>query len=144
MSEHSKSGDNINANISAGDISGQLAIGKEITQTHIVDETQINSEESDPATLLQMLATLKAQVEATAPPTKKEAALERLEELEEAMTAQKPDLSTMEYVKNWFAKKLPELAGSVTSIIVHPIIGKLVEAAGDTLVNEYHRRFGKE
>lgn len=46
-----------------------------------------------------MLDTLKAQVETEAPPEKKEAALERLEELKEAVTAKEPDLSTMEYIK---------------------------------------------
>jgi hypothetical protein len=48
----------------------------------------------------------------------------------------------MEYVKGWFAKHLPGLAGAVTGVIVHPIVGKLVEAAGETLAAEFKRRFG--
>jgi hypothetical protein len=50
----------------------------------------------------------------------------------------------MEYVKRWFVKNLPGLAGAVTSIVVHPIVGKLVEAAGDALAAEFRRRFGGE
>jgi hypothetical protein len=37
---------------------------------------------------------------------------------------------------------LPELAGAVTGVIIHPIVGKLVEAAGDGLAAEFRRRFG--
>lgn len=79
---------------------------------------------------------------AEAPPEKKEAALERVQELEEAVTAEKPDLTTMEYVKQWFVKNLPGLAGAVTGVVVNPIVGKLVEAAGDALAAEFRRRFG--
>ena len=34
------------------------------------------------------------------------------------------------------------LAGAVTSVIVNPIVGKLVEAAGETVSEEFRRRFG--
>ena len=68
--------------------------------------------------------------------------MERVDELEQAITEEKPDLSTMEYVKNWFVRNLPGLAGTVTSVVVHPIVGKLVEAGGDALVGEFRRRFG--
>ena len=33
-------------------------------------------------------------------------------------------------------------AGAVTGIIVHPIVGRLVEAAGDAAVAEFRQRFG--
>jgi len=65
-----------------------------------------------------------------------------VQELEEAVTAEKPDLTTMEYVKQWFVKNLPGLAGAVTGVVVNPIVGKLVEAAGDALAAEFRRRFG--
>lgn len=67
-----------------------------------------------------------------------------MEELKEAVTAEKPDLTTIEYVKGWFVKNLPDLAGAVTSVVVHPIVGKLVEAASDALAAEFRRRFGRE
>lgn len=90
-----------------------------------------------------MLAQLKSQVEAEAPADKKAAALERVDELEQAITEKKPDLSTMEYVKNWFGKHIPGLAGAVVSVVVHPIVGKLVEAAGDMLSIDFRKRFGR-
>ena len=92
--------------------------------------------------LNQLLAHLRSKVEVEAHPDKKDVALERVGELEGAIAEEKPDLTTMEYVKNWFVKNLPGLAGTVTSVVVHPIVGKLVEAGGDALVEEFRRRFG--
>jgi hypothetical protein len=137
------SGDVIRATIS-GDISGQVAVGKGITQIQTIGAARPEVTEADLAELRQILADLKAKVAAKAPPEKKDAALARVEELEEAVTAGEPDLPTMEYVKRWFAKNLPGLAGAVTSVVVHPIVGKLVEAAGDALATEFRRRFGPE
>ncbi len=57
--------------------------------------------------------------------------------------ATKPDLTTMEYVKNWFEKHLPQMAGAIISVLVNPIVGKVVEAAGELAAGELKRRFGK-
>jgi len=141
ISEQEESGDVIRATIS-GDISGQVAVGKGITQIQTIGAARPEVTETDLADLRQALADLKAKVEVKAPPEKKDAALERVDELEEAITAQEPDLPTMEYVKRWFVRNLPDLAGAVTSVVVHPIVGKLVEAAGDALAAEFRRRFG--
>jgi hypothetical protein len=142
-SEQEKPGDVIRATIS-GDVSGQVAVGKGITQIQTIGAAPPQVTEADLAELRQVLADLKAKMAAEAPPDKKDAALERVAELEEAITAEEPDLPTMEYVKGWFAKNLPGLAGAVISVVVHPIVGKLVEAAGDALAAEFRRRFGGE
>lgn len=123
-----------------GDVSGQLAAGENITQMSTKTTAELTKAELEE--LRQLLVTLRSKVEAEAQPDKKGAAIERVEELEQALTENKPDLSTMEYVRNWFAKNLPGLAGAVTSVVVHPIVGKLVEAGGDALVGEFRRRFG--
>ncbi len=141
MSEQKKSGDVIRAKIS-GPVSGQVAVGKDIIQEQTVGAAQPEVTEADLAALRQLLADLKAQVEVEAPPEEKDAALERVEELEEALTAKEPDLTTMEYVKRWFAKRLPGLAGSVAGIVIHPIVGKLVKASGEALAAEFRHRFG--
>lgn len=143
MSEQERSGDVIRATIS-GDISGQVAVGKGITQTQTIGVARPQVTETELAELRQALADLKAKVAAEALPDKKIAALERVEELEEAITAEEPDLSTMEYIKRWFVKNLPDLAGAVTSVVVHPIVGKLAEAAGEAVAAEFRRRFGGE
>jgi hypothetical protein len=46
-------------------------------------------------------------------------------------------VTTVQYVGRWFRKNVPALAGAVASIVIHPIVGKLVGAAGDALVAEF-------
>ncbi len=140
-SEERKPYSAINATLS-GPVSGQVAIGTGITQTQENGVVRPEVTPADLAVLQQALADLKAHIEAVAPVEKKAAALDRAAELEGAVTAGKPDLTTMDYVKHWFTRYLPELAGAVTSIVVHPIVGKLVEAAGNGLVAEFRHRFG--
>ena len=48
----------------------------------------------------------------------------------------------MEYVRDWFARHLPKLAGTVGALVVHPIVGKIVEASGEVIALEFKRRFG--
>ena len=136
-----RAGDVINATLS-GSVSGQVAIGSGIHQVNVIGRTGPQVTQADLDELHHALAKVKAQLESAAAPEKKDAALERMDELEGAITAEKPDLTTMEYVKRWFARNLPELAGAVTGVIIHPIVGKLVEAAGDGLAAEFRRRFG--
>jgi len=123
-----------------GDISGQAAVGENISQ--VSTRTTVTVTQAELEGLREALKELRAKVENKSQSDKKDAALERFQELEQAITQEKPDLSTMEYVKNWFGKNLPGLAGAVTSVVVHPIVGKLVEAGGDAFVSEFHRRFG--
>jgi hypothetical protein len=132
-------------NATFGDIDRSLvAVGNRITQRQTVSQSpEVTA--ADRAELAELLTRLEQEVAAQAPPEKKTAALERTKELAEAVTAEKPDLSTlstMEYVKGWFVKHLPGLAGAVTGVVVHPIVGKLVAAAGDALSAEFRRRFG--
>ncbi len=94
------------------------------------------------ASLAKLFATLKQEVAAQAPPGMKTKALQKIESLEEAVTEDEPDLGMMESALNWFKKNLPQLAGAVASVIVHPIVGKVVEAAGELVAAEFKRRFG--
>jgi hypothetical protein len=123
-----------------GNVRGQIAIGNDISQS------QVNSHPvATPAEmydLRQLINELRSKIETDVAPAKKDSALERVGELEQALTEEKPDLTTMEYVKNWFRKNVPALAGMVTSVVVHPIVGKLVEAGGDMLVKDFNKRFG--
>lgn len=124
-------------NVTIGDTSGQVVVGSGNT----VHRTEV-SQQTAPLTPAE-LAVLRAEFVRVRGllPEDDQAALERLDELEEAVTAPEPDLSTMEYVRRWFGKHLPALAGSITGLIVHPIVGRLVEAAGDTMAAEFRRRF---
>ena len=131
-----------NEQTQVGDVSGQavVAVGTGITQTP--GTVQQGVTEADLAELRRMLAELEAKVEAEAPSEQKQAAVEHVKELGQAITAGEPDLTTMEYVKRWFGKHVPGLAGAVTGVVIHPIVGKIVEAAGEALAAEFRRRFG--
>jgi hypothetical protein len=145
MSDSTQGGDRITGTVT-GDVSGQVAIGSGIRQSWTVGARERPTED-ELAGLRQALEELRAQVAAAAPtPEVEAAAAERVSELESAVLPAEggePDLTTMEYVKKWFLKNLPALAGSVTSLVVHPVVGKLVTAAGDAAVAEFNRRFGK-
>jgi len=139
MTKRRKPKDSVQTTIK-GNVSGQIAIGNDINQSKTKIHQDVTSEELD--TLRQLINELRTKIIAVADSEMKDAALERVDELEQAVTEEKPDLTTMEYVKKWFGKKLPALAGAVTSVVVHPIVGKLVEAGGDLLVKEFQEKFG--
>lgn len=118
---------------------GQVAIGGTVSQTSTTVSSQGPSE-AELASLLQQFSTLRGEV--LADPDTPDAAAEKLDELEAAITAEKPELSTMEYVRDWFVKYAPKFAGAVTALVVNPVVGALVGAAGETLAAEFKRRFG--
>jgi hypothetical protein len=124
------------------DVSGQVAIGDNNIQSQTIETKNVTVSEAELKALQKMFENVKDQIVEKAPEEKKKKALEKVSELEEAIKTEKPDLTTMEYVKNWFEKNLPQLAGAVTGLVVNPIVGKLVEVAGETLAQEFKHRFG--
>lgn len=143
MSEEKKSGDSISATIGDVNDRSQVAVGHHIKQTQTHGAPPVVTEE-EMAQLRQMFDELKTKIAQEVPPAAQEKALERVDELQQAVTAKEPDLTTMEYVRNWFVKNLPSVAGSVVSLVVHPIVGKLVEVGGDALTSTFRKRFGIE
>ena len=96
----------------------------------------------DAAEINKLFEGLVGLVQQEAPPEKKAKALSEVGELKKAVLADKPDLGRMESVLRWFRKNIPQLAGAVGSVILNPLIGKVVEAAGEIVVEEFKRRFG--
>ncbi len=140
MSEHSRT--RISGHVE-GDISGVVAIGERIDQRQVRDVNRTGVDERDIAAVQELFTELSAVVAAEAPDGRREASLQRVDELQQAVTSDKPKLSTMEYVKDWFADNVPKLAGAVMSVIVHPVVVKVVAAGGDMLSAEFRRRFGQ-
>ncbi len=139
VSERQHQQTNIRATVS-GPITGQVAVGTGITQTQRVSAPGTSLADDDVRALKQLIDDLRAGVETRAPLETKAAAHERVAELEQAITAKVPDLSTMESVKNWFARHLPTLAGAVASVVISPLVGRIVSAAGDTIAAEFQRK----
>jgi hypothetical protein len=126
-------GDTISAQIT-GAVSGQVAVGKRIAQHQTTGAADVTPDEL--AQLRQAFADLRADVAAQAPPERQAAAVERVEELEQAVLAEEPDMTTIAYVGRWFKTNLPGLAGAVTGIVVHPVVGRIVGAAGNAIAAE--------
>lgn len=131
-------GDWISGTVS-GPVQGQVAIGKDIEQQQSVGQMSLQLTDAERAELGQAFTDLRSQVEAEAPPEARDAALERVGELEEALNAEEPDTTTMGYVKKWFAKNVPTLAGAVVGVLVNPIVGKIVQSAGDAAMADLQR-----
>jgi hypothetical protein len=138
MFRRKQSGDDIEAEIS-GPVQGQVAIGREIAQRQSTGTMNAGPTPDERLELQQAIVALRAQVAKLAPPEQRAQALERIDELDEAISAGKPDVTTMRYVRGWFAKHLPGLAGAVVSVVIHPVVGKLVEAAGDAAVAQFQQ-----
>lgn len=132
-------GDIIQANI--GDNAEQVAVGKNIQQQH-VSSGRAEISGADLEYIRGLFEELKQQIEVQAPSETKEAALERVNELQEEFAREEPQPATLEYVRNWFARNLPGMLGALTSVVVNPIVGKVVEAASGLAADELKRRFG--
>src|SRR5688500_8038519 len=123
---------------------GQVGVGRDIAlsyqRTHPEGTAAVTA--ADLAELRRAVEAVKAQIVADLPPDQHAAALKRVDELQEAVVAEEPDLTTLQYVRKWFGKNLPQLAGSVTGLIIHPVVGKIVEAAGDLAARQFRELFG--
>ncbi|MDQ4041546.1 MAG: hypothetical protein M3141_07320 [Actinomycetota bacterium] len=97
----------------------------------VVHNNRLSPEEA--AELRGVFEGLRSEVADKAPPGERDEALAQTAELEEAVVAAEPDPGRVERVLRWFKEHAPELAGSVVSVVVHPLIGKIVEGAGEAI-----------
>ena len=116
---------------------GNAAIGKDIDQTIIAAPPTAEELQA----LSEAFAALRAEVERDAPPEVRDEAVKQADALKEATLGPKPDVSLMAQARTWFLKHAPGLLGAVTTVIVNPIVGKVVQAAGDAVAAEYRKYF---
>ena len=122
-----------------------MAIGSGIEQRQALGDAAVAAvTQAELQELHGVLAELRSQVAAQAPPEQRAAAVERVDELEQAVLADQPDVTTIRYVAQWFGRNLPKLAGAVTTVVVHPIVGRLVEAAGEMLAGDFRKLMGAD
>ncbi len=133
-------GDHYQINI-GGAVGGNVVVGR---QNQVISSPTTNAvSPADLAAFQAAVDAVKAQAAAAAPAQAAEAAA-HLDELHRAATAPKPDLNAFERVRSWFVAHLPAMAGAVTGLLVHPVVGALVKSAGDAVTEEFNRRFGGE
>ncbi len=134
-------GDTFDVNI-GGDVSGQIAVGRGITQKQV--RTVLTPEFL--AEIRTAVSEVRSRVEEQAPPELVAEANAQLDQLSQAISEEEPSPeelpSRMERVRNWFIEHLPSMAGTVSSLVIHPIVGRLVEVAGDHAADSLKRRFG--
>lgn len=140
MEDRQPSGDHISATIS-GPVSGMIAVGRQNYQARTEVAPAVT--DSELRQLREALARLQARVAAEAPGETRDEALAQVADLEQAVLAGKPDISTMRRVRDWFVDRLPALAGVVGSLVVHPIVGALAQAAGETVAEDFRRRLSQ-
>ena len=133
-------GDRIRATIS-GQTGGDVIVGKGIVVQKWGSAEQVVGAEGVDA-LRREFEALRQQVQREAPPELQAEALERVAALEQATIGGPPDPGAMSKVRNWFQANLPKLAGGVVSLVIHPLVGKLVEAAGQLIVDQFEAHFG--
>ena len=82
---------------------------------------------------------LKREVESQVPPEQREEALAQAAEVEASVVAGEPDPSRFKRALAWFRANAPGLAGTVASVVVSPIVGKVVEGAGDAIAGRFRQ-----
>ncbi len=92
--------------------------------------------------LTALFGTLRREVATQAPPGTKTDALDKIDDLEQALQDENPDFGIMRYVQEWFKSRVPTLVGALTSVMLHPTVRDRVEKQRDVLQEEIelHRR----
>jgi hypothetical protein len=132
----------------SGDITGsQVVIGDsnvmiQGNENKVVQNKITGISQAELRKLRNQFTSLKGQINAIAPANKKAAALQKADKLQEAVLSKKPNPAAMAKIRDWFVKNLPSVAGAVTAVVVDPIVGKLVAAAGDAVAGEFRHHFG--
>jgi hypothetical protein len=125
-----------------GDVSdSQLAVGANIRQSQTYLKVASPPTAEELAQLAALFDSLRAEVQRQAPPEVRDEAVRQTDALQEATLGAKPNVSAMAAAKQWFLQHAPGLLGAVTSVVINPIVGTIVSAAGEAIASEYDRWF---
>jgi hypothetical protein len=105
-------------------------------------QRQVGISGADRVEVHALMATLKAKVQAEAPPEQRDEAVGLIDELEDAIVAEAPKVRRMAFIRDWFSAHVPRLAGAVSELILSPLVKKIVGAAGDLAAAEFRNTFG--
>lgn len=118
-------------NVSFGNVSqSQIVTGDYATVTQNVGLTAAEAEQ-----LRDLFAGLRSAVAEQAPAEERAAAEQQARELEQAVVSEQPDPDRVRAVLRWFKERAPQLVGTVVSVVVNPLVGKVVEGAGTAIAD---------
>ncbi|MEA2213645.1 MAG: hypothetical protein QOF83_3593 [Solirubrobacteraceae bacterium] len=127
-------------NIQIGTVSeSQVAVGDYNTISQRIGLTP-----AETAQLQSLFQDLRSSVSAQAPPAVQADAETRVRELEDALVAGEPDPGTVRRVLRWFKANAPQLAGAVVSVVINPLVGKVVEGAGTAMAERIQQAIAEE
>ena len=120
-------------NVRIGDVTqSQVVMGDYNTVSQKVGLTP-----QETAELQSVFGDLRKTVAEQAPPEQREEALAQAAELERAVVTERPDPGRTRSVLRWFRDNAPQLAGAVLSVVVNPLVGKVVEGAGQAIADQF-------
>jgi hypothetical protein len=87
--------------------------------------------------LRELFADFRATVAQDAPAEVRDEAIAQADELERAVAEGEPDPGRVRRILHWFRDYAPGLAGLAATVVIHPIVGKAVEAAGELVAQQF-------
>lgn len=119
--------------IQMGDVSrSQVVIGDYNTVSQTVGLTPRETEE-----LRSLFGDLRGTVTARIEADQRDEALAQAAELEGAIVTEKPDPGRARKALSWFRDNAPQLVGAVVSVVVNPLVGKVLEGAGQAVAEQF-------
>jgi hypothetical protein len=127
-------------NVSFGDVTqSQIVMGDYNTVSQRVGLTP-----QETAELRDVFSGMRTTVAQEAPQERRDEALAQAEELERAVVTEQPDPGRIRKVLRWFRDNAPQLAGAVVSVVINPLVGKVVEGAGEAIAEQFREVVNEE
>ncbi len=113
-------------NIQVGSLKqSQMIVGDRNTVTQ-----HLGLSPQEAAELADVFAQLKSAIALQAPADRRAEAIAQAQQLQLAVVGEQPNPRAVRRVLRWFRAHAPQLAGTVTAVLVNPLVGKLVDGAG--------------
>ena len=120
-------------NITLGDVTdSQIVMGDYNVLTQKLGFTVEEAEQ-----LRSVFTDLRTRVAENAQPKLRDEALIQAGELERAVIAEQPDPGRIRQTLRWFRDNAPQLAATVVSVVVNPLVGTVVGRAGQAIADQY-------
>ncbi len=127
-------------NLQIGTVTGsQVIVGDYNTVSQRIGLTPAETDQ-----LRSLFTGLRSGVSANAPAGVQPEAETQVAELEAALVSEQPDPGRVRRVLRWFRENAPQLAGAVVSVVINPLVGKVVEGAGAAIAERFQEVIAEE